>query len=695
MSILFEEESSHQGGLNSDLVQEELDMIISNLDAAETSSSSQTSPSLTHPTSPAELSSQCSSASHNSFRKIPELYEIFERRPWKDKRATGICRHCKRELNSNRLRSLLRHVVEDCKATPAQTKARFSAIRDSHFKSTRPDDYDKFLKVLIMENWPFRIVESSRFKSWLDDVNPSYKIPSRADISEVYIPRLSESYNQDFLRQLKRQRDFSMSVEFDHWQDASGLCILGVLATKQDGSRHLIELRDVTLETKTAIDIEACLKEILSQIPHVKINSVISDSASNCMLARQCLVQARPYSHILSHRCIAHFLNRVGEQVCSDESLEMMMSISNRLVSHIGKSPKLTALLREFCNRKLVSSCETRWYSKVDMLEVLLQMKEGLKKYLEDQEFSQIVKDEIFWNDMQSALQVLRPLANCIACAERSSGSLGESFKVILEFGRYIFNSDLEREMNLAAARTFLKYFNDKKLKHGELDLLVSAYAMDRRFKLDYLTDAAIEVVLKTLINLVEVTGYSMKDVGGSLVKEFSAYCNQEYPFGTIPSQDETASEWWSKISQSIILKPIAERLANLKSSSANIERTFSACRLTQGALRTRLSLENLQHLVRSKISIQNEEFELKSAKFEASVLDSEPSEVNIDWISDYFRPRENSERDLPDHFERFFHLFDFGRVNCMLDKTKDAEMVDNDENGPDKWIRLFRDSKT
>ena len=79
-------------------------------------------------------------------------------------------------------------------------------------------------------------------------------------------------------------------------------------------------------------------------------------------------------------------------------------------------------------------------------------------------------------------------------------------------------------------------------------------------------------------------------------------FFKQKYQFSRRQRANEKASSWWNDIHDSGHLKHCAIRLAHLKSSSANIERTFSTLRLIQSPSSTNLSMGRLIEIARIRI---------------------------------------------------------------------------------------------
>lgn len=68
------------------------------------------------------------------------------------------------------------------------------------------------------------------------------------------------------------------------------------------------------------------------------------------------------------------------------------------------------------------------------------------------------------------------------------------------------------------------------------------------------------------------------------------------------PKADETVLIWWAERRGCEALQSIALRLAQLKASSTNIERTFSTLKFIQGSHKPRSITKKLVELVRVKL---------------------------------------------------------------------------------------------
>lgn len=170
--------------------------------------------------------------------------------------------------------------------------------------------------------------------------------------------------------------------------------------------------------------------------------------------------------------------------------------------------------------KRVVKATATRWYSNVDMLESMAVRDEIITMLDESRHAEQLnlLQDEEFIEDINSVLGILRPLANCIAIAERTNSSLGEAFRAFLDFVKPLFDASWDKEPVARAIEAVLIYFNDEKLGEDELGLLLASYFLDRRFKMDYVTESGTDLVYATLIKIGALTGYDVDMIESCLL---------------------------------------------------------------------------------------------------------------------------------------------------------------------------------
>lgn len=553
------------------------------------------------------LGSQQSTCSLSVFKKIPSLNKVFV----KPNKTTSICKPCGKELNTVEYHRLLTH-LKLCPKMDSATKLEFS---DEHInvvtkklktKSTKDAKLNElWARFMVDNNVALRCAESKSFKNFISEATPGWKSANRKTYSSFYIPAMSNSIKDTLTMMIRQHGDDFVALEFDHWTDINGRSFLGIVFSFPSGNRYLKTLEDVSLVGHSAEMTIPYVKRALKSLPSYSINSIVSDSDSACRLTRELIVGDQDFKRVIQHRCMAHLFNRMGNLFDTGSGMKKVNAWASRVTLTINKVSRLGALLRERECRKPKSACPTRWYSTINMLESLLESKSEILQSLNELPKGlklSWINNETYWKMIDRAIVIMRPLIDCIAISERKDGSLGEAVSSLLRYARDIMESDWNDPLKLEAVSAFLVYFGPAKLGIDEFGLMLTAYALDRRNKCDYLTEEGLDLVFKTLTNLLNKSGLASPNINQVLLQEFTLYSMLGGQFSREQPEDQQALDWWAEISSCSTLKILAARIARLRSSSANIERTFSTLRLIQGTRRANLSIETLVHLTRIKI---------------------------------------------------------------------------------------------
>jgi hypothetical protein len=368
--------------------------------------------------------------------------------------------------------------------------------------------------------------------------------------------------------------------------------------------RMVQSISAVSLEGHSTISIMKTLEDALDALPIDAINAIVSDSASSCRNAREAITMKPKYMHIIQHRCLAHLLNRMGWHFTKSEAVDRSLKWAAKITGFVASNVKLQALIRQSGANQVKRATPTRWYSTITMIDTLIGARDVIVEAtssIQDCRLATMIVEESSWSQLQHLTKIFYPLAECIGTAERDTGTMGETVKAILEFGRSLFAQDWNDDIIRAAAESFLLYFSVKKIGKEEFELLLASYLLDRRYKIDYLTTESIEMALSAILRIGVKCNLDLKRAKKALIPEFELYCSFESDYAT-DAANQGALEWWRRRSDSGRLQQVALRIARLRSSSANIERTFSALKYVQGSWRMNLSLETLRDLARLRL---------------------------------------------------------------------------------------------
>jgi len=170
-----------------------------------------------------------------------------------------------------------------------------------------------------------------------------------------------------------------------------------------------------------------------------------------------------------------------------------------------------------------------------------------------------------------------------------------------------------------------LTYISQKKLGREELGPYLAAYLLDRRFHRSFLTEDAVDLALREIIQLARKSKTSQVIIETALISEFNYYLQKRGCYRMNPDQQKTAFNYWLEEEEDSPLKTVALRLASLRSSSANIERTFSKLKFIQSLPKTNLSIETMRDIARIRMNRR------PSSSLDSDLMDQEsiPDQVS------------------------------------------------------------------
>lgn len=229
------------------------------------------------------------------FRKYPELGLAFVKIGMTPARHGKYrCLGCKKVKITNHGIRLMKHASKCYKLdeevwTLLQDKLTSATNINLDLGSTGKTDDELntlFTSMVVANNLSLNIVDNLWFKKFISKLNPKWKIPPSIELTGIYLQHLSKKLTEHFMNALAGAENFTFSIEFDHWSDATRRSLLAIVATMEGGKRFLLYLEDVSSKGHSADAIAGSLIDALSNINTKKLNSLVSDSASSCRAAR-------------------------------------------------------------------------------------------------------------------------------------------------------------------------------------------------------------------------------------------------------------------------------------------------------------------------------------------------------------------------------------------------------------------------
>lgn len=266
------------------------------------------------------------------------------------------------------------------------------------------------LNMIVTDFQPFKIVEDTGFKQFVNLLNPNYCLPTRQAISKTLIPLEYQKCIAKVEDLITNEAD-NVCLTTDCWTSRCNESYIAVTA-------HFVNkdfiLKSVLLECSefserhTAVNLSDEIRSIITKWKlEAKVVLVVSDNASNIKNAIHKL-------HLKHLGCFAHTINLVVE-----ESLKCESDLINKvktIVTHFRKSTIAHKILeKNQINsginepRKLIQAVSTRWNSVYYMLERIVSLEKPVRASLGLLENPPSSLTTIEWTIVKELCIVLKP----------------------------------------------------------------------------------------------------------------------------------------------------------------------------------------------------------------------------------------------------------------------------------------------
>lgn len=311
-------------------------------------------------------------------------------------------------------------------------------------------------------------------------------------------------------------------------------------------------------------------------------------------------------------------------------------------------------------------------------LQLILALENILKTLIEDEiaaRLRPIVEDVSFWRGLKDLKLYLDRLSAMTGLTECCDSSLANSFRTMIEFGRFVMVELSDQTPYIEAAReAFITHF-----ARLNLDLLFTAYSLDPNHKMEYMTSYSIQQVRRYILKIyfASVDDDSDDDrIGNLLIDEFDKY---RECLKTQTKLIENIYEFWCSRREYPLLSTVAKRLATCHGSSANTERIFSCLNSLITPSRNRLSLRAAFELLTIKL-VERPKSKRRSA-FKHTLANLEPTEAEVanDEVGGYASEAALLDCDISDELGNLA-VNDYGRTF-----SEDMEILS-------KWVDFFKE---
>ncbi|KAH9374227.1 hypothetical protein HPB48_013712 [Haemaphysalis longicornis] len=268
---------------------------------------------------------------------------------------------------------------------------------------------------IVSSSRPLSIVEDDGLANVLKIASgsPCYQPPSRRAV-DARVGALYNRKKSDVQAELSTSSFISLTADF--WTSVTNDAYLGVTA-------HWIDddwvLRSATLQVRHIPEWHAadqCASEILEAAIDWRIDAnvvaVCTDNARKICLG----VEKANFQNL---KCAAHTLQLCVQKALSVTGVERLLAVCRRVVCHFKHSSSHQAVLSKHASdlgmprKKLQEDIATRWNSTYVMINSLIELKEPLRRAMEDATDSKTLTPHITgaeWDWLEQLRDTLKPL---------------------------------------------------------------------------------------------------------------------------------------------------------------------------------------------------------------------------------------------------------------------------------------------
>ncbi|KAL8542938.1 hypothetical protein ACS0TY_003710 [Phlomoides rotata] len=502
------------------------------------------------------------------------------------------------------------------KTVGPRVKERQTTINEAYKKDLREKG------IMAIANWmydaaiPFNAVNYPSFQQIFDITcqhGPGFKALS---FHEVRVPCLAKAVSQveeDYITSCRAEwSKYGCSVMVDGWTDKKQRTLINFLINSPRGS-VFIESVDASEYAKTGEKMSELIDRIIVKVGVENVVQIITDNASNMVLAGKLLETKRP--HLYWTPCVAHCIDLMLEDIGKLSEMKMTFKKAISVTSFVYVRPGVVNMLRKFTEGKeLCRAGVTRFATAFLTLKRMLELKKKLRDMFTSEDWTQskwskeadgkkvasIILAPRFWNSVVRIVKIYSPLVRVLRLVD------GERKPAM----GYIYKA-MDR-----AKETIMKAFDNKEYEYRDAfeiidkrwscqlhkPLHAAGFFLNPEFFYKNGGDDVDSEVSKGFYDAMErlVPNPAEQD---KITEELALYRNADGQFGlnvAIRQRGVLApAVWWENFGLSAPhLRKFAIKVLSLTCSSSGCERNWSIFENVHAKRRNRLEQQRMNDLV-------------------------------------------------------------------------------------------------
>ncbi|XP_071647150.1 uncharacterized protein [Temnothorax longispinosus] len=270
-------------------------------------------------------------------------------------------------------------------------------------------------------NIPMNVVESPRFKRFLQLLNSSYLLPTRKSLSKMILDKV----HQNVIKERIQTQGSEGVLICDGWKNSAAntknvVCIIHNVNERSIflKSWDFTELRETSQQLKDMVN-EAV--QLANEKFKISIYAVVSDNASPMIaMGRQV--------NIWHSTCHSHSANLLAKSLVP---MDFAQSVSNLL-----REFRTASAERELKNRggsRIMLPCQTRWCSYRDAFRCCLKNLHLMRTLVDEQKVTiathnlQLLSESSFETQLLDCIILFDPICELINRCQRSDASIADA----------------------------------------------------------------------------------------------------------------------------------------------------------------------------------------------------------------------------------------------------------------------------
>ncbi|KAL8547685.1 hypothetical protein ACS0TY_007126 [Phlomoides rotata] len=276
------------------------------------------------------------------------------------------------------------------KIAAPRTKERQTTVTEAFNKELREKTIQAIANWMYDAAIPFNAVNYPSFQVMCDMLSragPGFKPPTYHEVRVTCLSKVVTEVEQEIQTCRDEWKKVGCSLMVDGWIDKRQRTLINFLVNSPKGTVFL-ELVDASEYAKTGEKMAELIEGVINKIGGENVVQVISDNASNMVLAGTLLEQRWPclYWTPCAAHCIDLMLEDIGKLPRMKNTLKQAMSVT----AYVYVRPGVVNMLRSFTDQKeLCRAGVTRFATAFLTLQRMLELKPNLRNMFSSEQWTQ------------------------------------------------------------------------------------------------------------------------------------------------------------------------------------------------------------------------------------------------------------------------------------------------------------------